>query len=323
MHFYFDPNAARPVPQRWRQWLGGSNTKFIDKETRGRIHRPSGKRSGPRGAQLIRFFAASATSVDRFVVRDCDDMGALGPRDKAAVDEWIVSGRMVHILRDDPARRNPRDGPKQHRAMRGGAWGALRNAIQYDAVEGVIRSGAAERFFHMPGGGDSAFLDRFVWPALRPWRDVLAHDAFDCSAWPASKAFPTRRRNSWDWIGAPAVLNWPKAIAQARDAKAEGGEKPTKQRRGVPLDIHYLDDGEGDTPGVRGVPGGDDAKQLAALLEGDAASKWEVYDEEVGSGKRPIKVVARDNKPTFDAKGDLAAARKRFGPHSDTAEICK
>ena len=44
----------------------------------------------------------------------------------------------------------------------------------------------------MPQGGDSAFLNTFVWPTLRPWRDVLAHDAFDCGA-PASKAFPTRR----------------------------------------------------------------------------------------------------------------------------------
>ena len=47
-----------------------------------------------------RFMVADDPLVDRFMIRDIDSR--LGPRDAAAVQEWIASRYSVHSMRDHP-----------------------------------------------------------------------------------------------------------------------------------------------------------------------------------------------------------------------------
>ena len=65
-----------------------------------------------------RFYPASDPTVDIMISRDCDSY--LNIRDKAAVDEWIASKKMFHIMRDH----------RSHSAkIMGGMWGAMQGAV--------------------------------------------------------------------------------------------------------------------------------------------------------------------------------------------------
>lgn len=52
-----------------------------------------------------RFYPAAEQGIDRFISRDTDSL--LNVREKAAVDEWISSGKPFHIMRDHPAHGVP------------------------------------------------------------------------------------------------------------------------------------------------------------------------------------------------------------------------
>ena len=134
---------------------------------------------------------------------------------------------------------------------------------------------------------------------------------------------PTRRTrrggggDGWDFIGAPAVLQWPEAIA--RKQAAAGGDAAVQ--KGVPLPVFYLDDGDGDKPGVRSIDARTPEAVLAALAGGAGGAagpvKWKVFDEE------GLRFVARaDGRPAYDALSELRAARQQSGP-SGAAETCK
>eukprot|EP00729_Bicosta_minor_P014031 gene14031-30990_t len=58
-------------------------------------------RSGLSNKMTWRFTAASDASVDRFLIRDLDSR--LSIREKVAVDEWILSGKKFHVMRDHPS----------------------------------------------------------------------------------------------------------------------------------------------------------------------------------------------------------------------------
>jgi protein O-GlcNAc transferase len=65
-----------------------------------------------------RFFPASDIDVDVVIVRDCDSR--LNIREKLAVDEWLISDKGFHIMRDHPAHVSE---------ILGGMWGSKRGVI--------------------------------------------------------------------------------------------------------------------------------------------------------------------------------------------------
>lgn len=65
------------------------------------------------------FLVASETDVERYVIRNIDTRLSL--REKAAVDDWITSGKRFHVMRDHPSHsRYP---------MNSGMWGGTRDAM--------------------------------------------------------------------------------------------------------------------------------------------------------------------------------------------------
>ena len=64
-----------------------------------------------------RFFAHDETDCEYVVFRDADSR--ISKREKMAVDEWIQSGKSIHIMRDHPYHTVP---------ILGGMWGC-RNGL--------------------------------------------------------------------------------------------------------------------------------------------------------------------------------------------------
>lgn len=53
---------------------------------------------GSKFGMIHRFTVAADTTVDRYIVRDVDSR--LNYRERFAVEEWIQSGKSIHIMRD-------------------------------------------------------------------------------------------------------------------------------------------------------------------------------------------------------------------------------
>lgn len=124
-----------------------------------------------------RFLVASDHTVERFVSRDIDSR--LSFREKAAVDEWIASGKKFHVMRDHPSHTDY--------AMSGGMWGATSTAIP-DMEARLTARALNPKYFQ-----DMSFLADEVWPLAE--NEVLQHDAFGChgNKWGETKPFPTKR----------------------------------------------------------------------------------------------------------------------------------
>lgn len=97
---------------------------------------------------------------DRFthvIVRDADSR--LNVRDKACTDAWLVSGKDLHVIRDNPWHERV--------AILGGAWG-LKTGV-FRMAEAIAAWPQNHRY-----GDDEAFLESIVWPSFYP-RSFLRH----------------------------------------------------------------------------------------------------------------------------------------------------
>lgn len=110
-----------------------------------------------------RFLVEDDERVAIYLVRDADSV--LNVKERAAVGEWLRSGRAFHVMRDNI----------QHcELVLAGMWGAHRGNIG-EMTERVLRHvagiGNRANFVHR----DQHFLRSEIWPILR--QDVLVHDA--------------------------------------------------------------------------------------------------------------------------------------------------
>jgi hypothetical protein len=136
---------------------------------------------------LWRYTVLQDSSVTRFIVRDAD--ARLSRRDRHAVDEWIQSGHLFHVVRDHPWHGTE---------IMGGIWGAVGGLIKPEMLQPFISSTAEIRFYE-----DQFFLKKYVWPHVRA--HALTHDSYLCEN-PGYKTaewrpFPTQRLLPNDFIG--------------------------------------------------------------------------------------------------------------------------
>ena len=142
--FYYDDS----VPPDYVRELAARGAELV------KVTKPS---LGPMYGHYWRMWVAADPQVDRFIVRDADSR--LNPREKAAVDEWISSGKSFHLMRDSVHHRS--------RAL-GGMWGGIGGKLPNIAalIDGW-------RQLDQPGG-----CDRFVAEVLLPLMqdDYICHD---------------------------------------------------------------------------------------------------------------------------------------------------
>lgn len=130
-----------------------------------------------------RFYPASEDDVEAFISRDCDSR--LSEREAAAVQEWMNSPRLIHIMRDHPHHTTP---------MLGGMWGAKRHAIP-EMKELIEQWNKEDRW-----QTDQDFLRAVIWP--RYHHKVMTHD--DWNRFPLAderRFFPTPRDGN-NFVGA-------------------------------------------------------------------------------------------------------------------------
>ena len=113
---------------------------------------------GPMYGRFWRFWIAAEDNVARFIIRDADSR--LNPRERAAVDEWILSGKSFHIMRDSYHHR---------RRMLGGMWGGIGGKIP--GIKGLIDNWWR---FDQNGGSDR-FLSEVIYAMVKD--DCFCHDS--------------------------------------------------------------------------------------------------------------------------------------------------
>ena len=139
-------------------------------------------RTGDWDGSFWRFAPASQPDVERLIVRDCDSR--IGPREVAAVNEWIESGKTLHVMRDHIRHNTP---------ILAGMWGVYRNTL---VDVGHSTGKLLERFpagmwelggLNMPM--DQAYLEGTFWIAYQ--HDCLQHDAYFGNRYGETRPFPS------------------------------------------------------------------------------------------------------------------------------------
>lgn len=141
-----------------------------------------------------RFLPASEDDVDVMISRDCDSR--LNTREAAAVEEWLESDRMFHVMRDHPAHCI---------GILGGGWGAKKGAIPQ--MKELIDKHITK---DVRWGIDQDFLCSVIEPIVRP--NWMEHDSFyniDKRKFDRyCRAFPTKRnRETMEFFGQPFTAN--------------------------------------------------------------------------------------------------------------------
>ncbi len=110
-----------------------------------------------------RFLVEDDPNIDFYLIRDADSV--MNVKERAAVEDWLASGRAFHVMRDLPTHSE---------LILAGMWGAHRGNI----------GGMAKRIAeHIAGAAkklnnritDQEFLRGVIWPIVR--QDVLVHDS--------------------------------------------------------------------------------------------------------------------------------------------------
>lgn len=128
---------------------------------RAEVLKVGGLASDPAGP-LWRFLVADDAGVDRYLLRDADSVVTL--REAVAVQEWLVSGRHFHVMRDHP---------NHSELVLAGMWGGVRGALP--PVGPAIQHYLATRQHMLGRTVDQEFLREVMWPTIR--RSVLTHDS--------------------------------------------------------------------------------------------------------------------------------------------------
>lgn len=113
---------------------------------------------GPFYGAYWRFFINDDENVDRYIVRDLDSR--VNWREKAAVDEWIKSGKDFHIMRDHQNHTFP---------IQGGMWGGRANIFK---IIPMIQNYATYDQY----GCDQFFLSNIIYPMIKD--NTMVHDPF-------------------------------------------------------------------------------------------------------------------------------------------------
>jgi hypothetical protein len=111
------------------------------------------------GGMFWRFLPILTQDFSHVVFRDADSRISL--RELALIDQWISTGKTLHIIRDHPHHAFP---------ILGGLWGVTSKVHSYPIPWDLMMD--------FPGnfGSDQLFLARYVYPVLK--NDSFVHDAF-------------------------------------------------------------------------------------------------------------------------------------------------
>lgn len=126
------------------------------------------------GGMFWRFLAVDDPEADIVLSRDCDSR--IGPREVAAVQAWLESGKKFHIMRDHVAHQFP---------ILGGMWGSRKGALPR------MHEMIADYTYVDTWGCDQNFLATKIYPLVRD--RALEHSELGITFGGSIQPFPTKR----------------------------------------------------------------------------------------------------------------------------------
>ena len=139
-----------------------------------------------------RFLATGDPSLEVVCSRDLDSL--ILKREEDAVREWLKSGKIFHVMRDNPAHGT---------VILGGTW-CFRNSNNRSlgvelAKIFIQKSKQRSSSEEVPSGDDQYILAKYIWPLIK--YDVLQHDAYLCTFFQGSVPFPSMRNEYGQYVG--------------------------------------------------------------------------------------------------------------------------
>ena len=113
-----------------------------------------------------RFLASDLDDAEYVVFRDADSRLSL--REKLAVDDWIISGKTLHVMRDHPLHKIPYG--NNSLGILGGMWGIVGKRV--DMTDMINKFSKSRESSY---GNDQAFLKQ-IYDIF--YEDKIAHDEF-------------------------------------------------------------------------------------------------------------------------------------------------
>lgn len=145
--FYIDDSVPSMIVQRLKH--AGAEIVKVDAKTQ--------RWPGP----MWRFKALADQSLHRVIFRDADSVISL--REAHAVEQWVISGRNFHAMRDNGTHTE---------LLLAGLWGAVKGSLPplEDLIELFQAKSLTSAHF-----ADQFFLREFIWPYAR--QNILQHDS--------------------------------------------------------------------------------------------------------------------------------------------------
>lgn len=140
-------------------------------------------------AMSMRFRAIDHPSVGVMISRDTDSQ--LGARERAAVDQWLMSDKALHVMRDHPHHGSATG----HRIM-GGMFG-MKRVGYWQGWDAVLKAYASQ---HGRWGLDQDILQQVVYPLFNLHNDIMVHASFNKFESHALD-FPTEFDDKFHFVG--------------------------------------------------------------------------------------------------------------------------
>lgn len=131
------------------------------------------------------------SKITAILIRDTDSQ--VIQREVAAVEEWLASGKMFHVMRDHPHHTAP---------VLFGMWGARWDINPASATklrnlrDKMMAMAVGKRNY----GLDQQIIKKVLWPTMAG--SLVAHDSYNCESFKGSSPWPTQRSEG-DFVGRP------------------------------------------------------------------------------------------------------------------------
>jgi len=168
VRFYVDSNCRQDLIDT----LIGDNVEIILVESKDSFH-----------GMFWRFWAADDPNVDIMLCRDCDSR--ISEREVEAINEWLLSDKDFHIMRDHPYHVVQ---------ILGGMWGCRNGIIRNLNIISLIEQWNQ----YSRKGIDQDFLGQIIYPKILD--RAFEHSEFNIKFGGRTHPFPTERFNK-EFVG--------------------------------------------------------------------------------------------------------------------------
>ena len=134
-----------------------------------------------------RFSASEDPEVNVFLSRDCDSR--ISDREINAINEWLLSDKDFHIMRDHPYHSAP---------ILGGMWGSRNGIMIKIGLSNLINNWCLNKRTNYLYGIDQDFLREVIYPLVKD--KSMEHSEFNLKFGGNIRQFPTIRSN-YEFVG--------------------------------------------------------------------------------------------------------------------------